>query len=120
VHAGCTTIPNDVLEVLGAATAQYWVLHNLSLALARSIDRGGGPVIESALVKEMGTRFEQDVVTAVLDVVDCELNLSGRSLFERLLVTAVLTGPSFTIRGGTNEILRSVVAKGLRPSPSPR
>ena len=35
------------------------------------------------------------------------------SLFERLLAAAILTGPSFTIRGGTIEILRSVAAKGL-------
>ena len=109
------TVPPDALAMLGDATAHYWVLHNLSLSLARSIDRGEAPIAESALVKEMGTRFEQDVVNAVLELVDFEPDLVSRSRFERLLVTAVLTGPSFTIRGGTNEILRSVVAKGLRP-----
>ena len=35
------------------------------------------------------------------------------SLFERLLRRAVLDAPSFTIRGGTTEVLRSVAAKGL-------
>jgi hypothetical protein len=35
------------------------------------------------------------------------------SLFDRLLRRAVLDAPSFTIRGGTNEVLRSVAAKGL-------
>jgi hypothetical protein len=35
------------------------------------------------------------------------------SLFERLLRRAVLDAPSFTIRGGTNEVLRSVAVKGL-------
>jgi hypothetical protein len=72
-------------------------------------------VVEAALVKEMGTRFEQDVLTAVLDLVDHEPGTAG-TLFDRLLRTATLTGPSFSIRGGTSEILRSVVAKGLRPS----
>jgi hypothetical protein len=109
------TIPTEVLDGIGDVAAHYWVLHHLSLSIARSIDQGEAPIIESALVKEMGTRFEQDVVSAVLDFVDLEPNLAARSLFERLLATAVLTGPSFTIRGGTNEILRSVVAKGLRP-----
>jgi hypothetical protein len=61
----------------------------------------------------MGTHFEQDLLAAVQKLVDVPPLLEADSMFERLLVAAVLTGPSFTIRGGTNEILRSVVAKGL-------
>jgi 3-oxocholest-4-en-26-oyl-CoA dehydrogenase alpha subunit len=109
-------VPDEVVDLLGEAAAQYWVLHNLSLSLARTIDRGGSPSIEAALVKEMGTRFEQDVLNAVLGVVEFEPGAAARSLFEQLLVTATLTAPSFTVRGGTNEILRSVAAKGLQPS----
>jgi hypothetical protein len=64
----------------------------------------------------MATRFEQDVLNSILELIDFEPSSTPRSLFERLLVTATLTAPSFTIRGGTNEILRSVAAKGLQPS----
>jgi alkylation response protein AidB-like acyl-CoA dehydrogenase len=113
-------ISNDLLDVLGTAVANYWVLHNLSLSVARSIDQGGAPAIESSLVKEMGTRFEQDVVTAVLTLVDASPNTAARSPLERLLTIATLTAPSFTVRGGTNEILRSVVSKGLQPTGSAR
>ena len=109
-------ISDDLADLLGEAVANYWLLHQLSLSVARSIDRGGAPAVESALVKEMGTRFEQDVLNAVLAFVDQPPNTATDSLFERLLITATLTAPSFTIRGGTNEILRSVAAKGLRPS----
>ena len=35
------------------------------------------------------------------------------SEFERLLANAILTGPAFTIRGGTNEILKNRIAAGL-------
>jgi len=107
---------HELLDLLGHAVSNYWVLHNLSLSIARSIDEGGAPSVESSLVKEMGTRFEQDVVTAVLAYVDDAPNTAGASIFERLLITATLTQPSFTIRGGTNEVLRSVAAKGLRPT----
>lgn len=107
-------LPDSVLDVLGDAVAHYWILHQLSLSVARSIDKGGAPAVESALVKEMGTRFEQDVLTAVLATVDRAPNMVSESPFERLLVASALTAPSFTIRGGTNEILRSVAAKGLR------
>lgn len=109
------TVTAAALETIGNAVAHYWVLHALSLSLARAIDDGRIPTSESALVKELGTRFEQDVVNAILSLIDFEPDLTASGLFERLLVTATLTAPSFTIRGGTNEVLRSIVAKGLRP-----
>jgi alkylation response protein AidB-like acyl-CoA dehydrogenase len=109
-------VPHAVTDLLGDAAAHYWVLHNLSLSVARAIDRGESPSVEAALVKEMATRFEQDVLDSVLELIEFEPGSEPRSLFDRLLVTATLTAPSFTIRGGTNEILRSVAAKGLQPS----
>jgi len=101
--------------LLGEATARWWALRQLSLSVARQMDRGEAPAAESALVKEMGTRFEQDVLNGVQQLVDLEPSLESSSLFEQLLARAILTAPSFTIRGGTNEILRSVAARGLRP-----
>lgn len=109
---------NDLVDLVGDAMANYWTLHHLSLAVARAIDRGEAPAVESSLVKEMGTRFEQDVLGALLDRLDEAPDLLDDSVFGRLLTTAALTQPSFTIRGGTNEVLRSVAAKGLRPSGS--
>jgi 3-oxocholest-4-en-26-oyl-CoA dehydrogenase alpha subunit len=109
------TVTDAALETIGNALAHYWVLHALSLSLARAIDDGRMPTTEAALVKELGTRFEQDVVNAILSLIDFEPDLAASGLFERLLVTATLTAPSFTIRGGTSEVLRSIVAKGLRP-----
>jgi alkylation response protein AidB-like acyl-CoA dehydrogenase len=103
---------------IAEVVAQYWVLRRLSLAVARSIDAGGTPSGEAALIKDMGTRFEQDVVTALRELLDRELVFGLEpaqppSLLERLLHRAVLEAPSYTIRGGTTEILRSVAAKDL-------
>jgi len=109
-------VPAEIVDLLGTATSTYWVLRNLTLSIARSIDAGGSPSLEASLMKEMGTRFEQDVLNAVLALLDFEPGLPARSTFEQLLVTAIQTAPSVTIRGGTNEILRSVAAKGLQPS----
>jgi 3-oxocholest-4-en-26-oyl-CoA dehydrogenase alpha subunit len=99
--------------VLGAAIARLWALRRLSLSVARMIDGGEAPGVQSALVKEMATRFEQDLLASVQELVSLEPSRDGETPFERLLFEAVLSGPSFTIRGGTNEILRSVAAKGL-------
>jgi alkylation response protein AidB-like acyl-CoA dehydrogenase len=101
------------VALVGRAAARIWGLRNLSLSIARSIDGGGSPAAEAALVKEMGTRFEQDLLEEVRRIAGLEPSSSSPSLFERLLATAILAGPSFTIRGGTLEILRSVAAKEL-------
>jgi alkylation response protein AidB-like acyl-CoA dehydrogenase len=101
------------LRLLGRLTASWWGFRQLALASVRSIDEGRSPVVEAALVKELGTRFEQDVIESLQHLVDVEPSPQSASLFDRLLCEAILTGPSFTIRGGTVEVLRSVVAKGL-------
>jgi alkylation response protein AidB-like acyl-CoA dehydrogenase len=101
-------------SALGDAVAGWWGIRALSLSVARLLDDGQAPVAESALVKEMGTRFEQDVLDAVWRLVPGDPDPGGESLFERLLAAAILGAPSFTIRGGTNEILRSVAARALR------
>lgn len=101
------------LLMLGEAVARWWGIRRLSLSVARMIDGGEAPAVQSALVKEMGTRFEQDVLSSVLELAALEPVRDASSSFERLLFEAILSAPSFTIRGGTNEILRSVASKGL-------
>jgi alkylation response protein AidB-like acyl-CoA dehydrogenase len=101
-------------QLLGEALAQWWAIRALSLSVARLIDAGEAPAAESALVKEFGTRFEQDVLDAVWHLEGGEPDPQSESAFERMLCAAILAAPSFTIRGGTNEILRSVAARALR------
>jgi len=107
-------VDDALVELVGAATARWWGLRGLSLSVARTIDGGGSPVVEAALLKEMGTRFEQDLLEGLRRLVAIEPWPESSSQFERLLANAILTAPAFSIRGGTNEILRTVAAKGLR------
>jgi len=106
-----------VVELFGEMTARWWALRNLSLSVSRLIDTGEAPSIESSLVKEMGTRFEVELIEKLVDLVDQELSPDSESMFQRLLAQCVLTGPGNTIRGGTIEILRSVASKGLQGLP---
>jgi alkylation response protein AidB-like acyl-CoA dehydrogenase len=99
--------------VLGQAVADWWAIRSLSLAVARAIDRDESPAAQSALVKELGTRFEQQALDAVWELVGGELDPTSESPLERLLAASIMTAPSFTIRGGTNEILRTVAARSL-------
>jgi len=50
---------------LGRLVARVAVLRQLSAAVAGELDRGGNPVTQAALVKDLGTRFEGEVVDVV-------------------------------------------------------
>ncbi len=107
-----------VSDLFGELAARWWGIRNLSLSVARLIDDGQAPSVESALVKEMGTRFEQEVVERMVNLINREYSPDSESLFERMMAQCVVTFPSNTIRGGTIEILRSVAAKGLEGLPT--
>jgi alkylation response protein AidB-like acyl-CoA dehydrogenase len=99
--------------LVGALAARLWALRQLSLAVAGRLAAGASPEVEAAVVKDLGTRFESAVTETVRLLVRLEPDLgSGRPL-PRMLAEAVLHGPGFTLRGGTNEILRGVVARAL-------
>jgi 3-oxocholest-4-en-26-oyl-CoA dehydrogenase alpha subunit len=104
----------EARSFLGMAVARWWGLRQLSLSVARLIDEGKAPAVESAMGKDLGTEFEQWVLATLQRLVDLEPSLVATTQFERLLAKALLVAPSWTIRGGTNEILRGVIAKGLR------
>jgi hypothetical protein len=84
----------------------------MSLAVAAELSGGGSPAIEAALVKDLGTRFEGTVAETARELLPVSARREG-SRFDALLHHVLLAKPGFTLRGGTSEILRTVVAHGL-------
>ena len=75
------------------------------------------PAREAAMVKDLGTRFELKVIDAARELLDTEPALDSPDALSRLLAEAILHGPEGTLRGGTTEILRGIVARELvKPS----
>jgi acyl-CoA dehydrogenase len=105
------TARQSTLEALGGLIAQLLTLRQLSLSVASMIERGLSPNVEAAVVKDLGTKFERESVKVVRDIVSAE-RLADPALLA-LLAEAQLAAPSFTIRGGANEILRGVIAKAI-------
>lgn len=99
--------------VVGRLTARLWGLRQMSLSVARALDEQREPNVEACVVKDLGTLFEREVIDLVREIVDLEPDAHGPSLFSRLLAESVLTAPTFTIRGGTTEILRSIISRAL-------
>ncbi len=98
---------------LGDLVAQLVGLRQLSASIAGALADGGSVDVSAALVKDMGTRYESAVVDAAAATVPTPPALEAEDDLTRLLAEAILHAPGFTLRGGTNEILRGVVARGL-------
>ncbi|MCW2652791.1 MAG: hypothetical protein QOE41_325 [Mycobacterium sp.] len=95
---------------LGHLLAHLISVRQLSVSVARTLSAGGDAANQAALVKDLGTQFEQHSVEAVADLVEGSAADEG---FGRLLAAARVHKPMFTLRGGTNEVLRGVVARGM-------
>ena len=87
-------------------------LRQLSVSVARALTAGEDAANQAALVKDLGTRFEQESVERGRRPARPRRRRHQDSL-KQMLATARLHKPMFTLRGGTNEVLRGVVARGM-------
>jgi len=100
-------------RVIGQFIAKLMVLRQMSLSVASQLQAGKLPVNEASVVKDLGTSFEQDLPEAMRSIVSVEARPQVEEGVPRMLSDAILTAPSFSLRGGTREILRGILAKGL-------
>jgi len=96
---------------VGDLVARVISLRQLSISVARTLAAGEDAATRAALVKDLGTRFEQDSVELIAELLDRVDRHTGE--LRAMLATARLHSPLFTLRGGTNEVLRGVVAKSM-------
>ncbi len=100
---------DEQLALLGKLTAHLVTLRRMSITVAGMLESGKLPITEAALIKDLGNTYERRVPELVrLAAVN---NPSRR--FVDTLNECILHAPSFTLRGGTREILKGVIARGL-------
>lgn len=98
----------------GELVARWISLRQLSVSVAHTLADDGDAVNQAALVKDLGTRFEQESVDLVEDLLAfLDPSTPQRQALRSMLGAARLHAPLFTLRGGTNEVLRGVVARGM-------
>lgn len=98
---------------MGEILSQLAVLRAMSLAVAGQLAQGRSPATEAALVKDLGTELEQRIPALIAQALGQapECALPGSLL--RTLAYLEQVSPTFSLRGGTREILRGIIARGL-------
>lgn len=98
---------------LGRLVAHLAGLRRMSMSIAGMLHAGRQPAVEAALLKDMGTTFEREIPEVFRLLIACEPSFSEGGNYPELLGQQVLRAPGFTLRGGTREILRGMIARGL-------
>ena len=103
------------LKQAAKVVARLWSLRNLSIGVAQLLESGNGDdvSIPAALVKALGTKFEQSIPEITRLLVQTYPTLDAERKIDRYMAESILHAPGFTIRGGTSEVLYGVVAKGV-------
>jgi acyl-CoA dehydrogenase len=99
--------------VIGEFAARLRTLRAMSIGIATAIEEGRQPAVEAALVKDLGTRFEGEIAEAARALWPVIPTLASPDAYAGLMAQAILHMPSSMLRGGTNEVLRGIVARGL-------
>ena len=98
---------------IGRLATHLAVLRNMSISVTARLAQGESPVIEAALVKDLGTAFEQSIPSIIEAGLGAGGPLAGEPELLRALAYVGQMAPSFSLRGGTREILRGMIARGL-------
>ena len=102
-----------VAIALGRLTARLHALRRLSLSVAVQLQSGENPALEAALVKDIGAIFEQEIPDIAHDLFGLEANQTAEDAMRRVQAYLTQVAPSFSLRGGTREIFRGIIARGL-------
>ena len=106
-------LDDQSIAVVGRLIAHLTSLRRMSRGIARLIQRGDSPDTEAALVKQMGNVIEKDVLNDVRRLLAMVPRPQWPDSLAILLDDATLRLPSHTLRGGTTEILRGIIARQL-------
>ena len=100
-----------VIEI-GRQMSHLTTLRQMSVSVAGMLDQGENPALEASVVKDLGAVFEQELPNIAHRLMGLEPDSNGTD-FQRYLAILTQISPSFSLRGGTREILRGIIARGL-------
>jgi alkylation response protein AidB-like acyl-CoA dehydrogenase len=99
--------------LIGRVAAEMWTLRQMSLSVMGKLSSGEDPASDAAIVKDLGTSLEQETPRAIQSALQGDVDLGASDSFAETLSYLLLASPSFSLRGGTREILRGIIAREL-------
>lgn len=100
-------------RAIGRIIAHTAVLRRLSTSIAEMIRQGQDPTVQGALVKDVGAVLEQEIAQIARELFALEPSPQAADALSSVVGLTLLAAPSFSLRGGTREILRGIIARGL-------
>lgn len=97
---------------LGRVAARLFTLRNMSIAVTAHLQAGENPAVAAACVKDLGVTLEQEIPEIAQAIEQLEPSSEGTD-YEKVLAHLTQLAPSFSLRGGTREILRGIIARSL-------
>jgi acyl-CoA dehydrogenase len=98
----------------GKLLARLMTLRNMSQGVWGALGAGQAPAIEAAMVKDLGTNLERESIDIVREACVADERIAGDAALQDLLRATLLLAPTYNLRGGTNEVLRNMIAKSLQ------
>lgn len=122
------TLLSELIRVLGKApegaarravgrlTAHLMVLRYMSQSVAGMLERDENPMLQATIVKDLGAMLEQEIpeiARTLAATAQADDSMTEDAAFAAVLARTLLAAPGFSLRGGTREILRGIIARGL-------
>ena len=85
----------------------------MSVSVAGMLEAGVMPNQEAAVIKELGVELEQRTPDLVRALVDTPVGRSMEGGLSDIQAALLQVSPTFSLRGGTREIVRGIMARGL-------
>jgi acyl-CoA dehydrogenase-like protein len=100
-------------SLAGRIAAHLWTLRQMSLFVLSTLAEGKDATVEAVIVKDLGNSLEQNIPSWIQAAIDEGIALEDDSEFASALSYLLQAAPSFSLRGGTREILRDIIARNL-------
>ena len=88
---------------IGRLAAHLSTLRQMSISIATMLESGETPNLAAAIVKELGVAY---------DIAGISPRMGGGD-FDQVMAYMTMAARSFSLRGGTREIMRGIIARGL-------
>lgn len=107
---------SEAAKDVGRMVSRLFALREMSISVAGMLTRGASPELQAALVKDLGMQFERDLPEEARLLLPMEPSVGTADPYEQQLARTLLFAPSFSLRGGTREVLRGIITRhmGLR------